>query len=141
MSLKAINTIGYEVADNYLQALYTLDADRFCKLLSPNVEMVHITNDQEYAAVGREKVTAIYREKFFNVTSDFDIRSGCITSNGLQPNLDCEVVETKKEEGNVYRAKFIDRTTLQILQEEGEWKISKITSKVTKEILPLKVYI
>ncbi len=78
---------------------------------------------------------AIYKEKFFDVTSDFDIQEVTIRSNELQPEIICKVSENKKEANEKYRAEFHDHTILHLVHEEGDWKIGKIISQVSKKKL------
>lgn len=129
------NTIGYQIANDYLQASFKLDAEAFHNLLAENIEMQHTTNDHEYKEAGRAKVMAIYKEKFFNVTSNFDVQEVTIRSNALQPEFTCKVCETKKEGQIEYRAEFIDHTILHVVREDDKWKIAKIVSQVSKTIL------
>ena len=129
------NTIGYQVANDYLQSSFTLDREKFQSLLSKDVEMQHITDDHNDRVIGRDKVMALYKKKFFDVTSDFDIQEVNIYSNGLQPKFKCKVSENKKEDNQNYRVEIHDQTTLHLVEEEGKWKIKKIIAEVSKKIL------
>jgi hypothetical protein len=133
--MSSFNTIGYHVANDYLQSSFMLDQERFRNLLSENVEMQHITDGQEYKEIGRDQVMAIYKEKFFDSTNNFDIQKVTIRSNNLQPEFTCKVSENKKEGNNEYRAEFKDHTVLHLINEKGEWKVKNIITQVSKKIL------
>lgn len=135
----SFHTIGYQVANNYLQASFTLDQNRFHNLLSENVQMQHTTNGDECKAIGRNKVMAIYKEKFFYSTSDFDIQEVTIRSNNLQPEFICKVSENKNEGNEKYRVEFQDHTILHLIAVEGEWKVEKIITQVSKKILSANI--
>lgn len=136
--MPSFNTIGYKVTNAYLQSCFSLDEKSFYNLLSENVEVVHITNDQErkeHKEIGRDKVMNLYKRQFFDVTRDFDILEVTIRSNELKPEFICKVSENKSDSKEKYKAEYLDKTKLHIIDEKGEWKIEKLISEVTKKIL------
>ena len=59
-----------------------------------------------------------------------------ITSNGLEPKLECCVIEKKKgEDGTTFVAKYVDHTTLSLAYDGEALKIQNINTVATKTIL------
>jgi len=135
MSSSLNSTVGFQAVSHYLESCFTLDLERFKSLLAENVELCH-TNNQAHAVIGRDKVMEVYKELFFDVTSNFDIQEITIRSNELQPEFFCRVVEDKKWANQPpYRAEINDHTILHLTKEQGTWKIAKIVAHVSLKIL------
>jgi len=133
----SLNMTGYEIANSYLQAQFSLDIEKFSKLLTKDVELQLTSMGHVCRTMGKDKVTAIFKKKFFDDTSDIDVEHIIVYVGITNLEVISRVVETKQEANESYRAEFNDRTLLYLAKEEDEWKIEKIISQISMKTLGL----
>ena len=127
---------GYQMVLDYLKTSFELDSKGFEALLSENVEMKFIATDNQVIVVeGIEQVMNMFQNKFFQVTTDFNVQNVNIISNELTPVFTVKVFETKKQEidGETLftRVLIVHHSRLTLVSEDNKWKISHIATIAT----------
>lgn len=128
--------VAYQMAVCYAKSCTQLNQEEFCKLLSKNVELKHITNEQLVADLkGYKAVVDCYAKNLFNSTVTIALEECNIESFELSSTIKFVTTATKKENNAFITLSFKDFTILTFVEEEGNYKIGKIFSNVKKNLI------
>lgn len=132
MSL-SVNTIGYRVMSNYIDALWSNQPSKLSELFSENIRLVHKTNGEiDHTTTGKEAVMKLFQDNFFERIQNIDAKHIKFTNSGMEPEYNLTIEEIMKDQDENKKFWYKDHSKFHLIKEGDQYLITALFMDITK---------